>query len=214
VQGGFNHNEYEWDRADKGDPDIDLDGSFDSGFVGVELGYNRQIARRFVLGLELTGTYANADDHQVFRDTDTNEIRHFTTGDGLAGTFALRAGVPVLNNKLLLFAKGGGAVTHWNYDYLNDQTLANSAQQPEGEHWSQDETRVSPLAGAGAEYAISCHWTAKAEWNHVFGGDETVRGTLHRTDDPDTGPRSDDPHHGYKIDLDQDNVIFGLNYKF
>ncbi len=215
VQAGWRMNDYHWNEADNDQREIDVDGNFDVGFAGLQIGYNRQVARWFVIGVEVSGTYGQSDDHQTLRITDTREILHFGTENDWGSTFALRAGFTLLENRLLLFAKGGGALSHWNYDYVNDQTLANSAMQPQFDRWHEEENRISPLVGAGAEYAIGRHWTAKAEWNRVFGGSRTLRSTLLRDDDPDTeGAEGDISGYGHKIDLEQDNVFLGLNYKF
>jgi opacity protein-like surface antigen len=56
------------------------------------------------------------------------------------------------------------------------------------------------------EYAITCHWSVKLEYNHLFLGTEDIHGTT--IDDGVPEPES------YRVDLDQNSVQVGLDYKF
>jgi outer membrane immunogenic protein len=215
VQGGWRGGTNEWQRPDDAvgsSGELALRETIHGGFGGLELGYNRQLTQWFVMGLEVTGSYGTPDEHTTIHESD-GDIKHFGTENNWGGTFALRIGFTSLNNKLLLYAKGGGAVSHWNYDYVNDETLTNSIHQPEFDRWHEEETRLSPLVGAGLEYAITCHWTVKAEWNRTFLGEERVSGVLHEDPSPDYLD-TNDPHHAYNIKLEQDSAAVGLNYKF
>jgi outer membrane immunogenic protein len=219
VHGGWLGGENEWHRSNDPATDLETQQFINGGFGGLQVGYNRQFGRWFVIGAELTGSYNAFDETNTVPGTTDffqfgTDTKHYGTKQDWSGTFALRAGFTSLDNKLFMFVKGGGAVTHWNYDYVNDETLANSLRQPEFDRWHEEETRISPLVGAGLEYAITCHWTAKVEWNRTFLGEEKVSGTLHEDPNPFSGPESDALNHAYNIDLTQDSVIFGLNYKF
>jgi outer membrane immunogenic protein len=211
IHGGWRGGENEWNEREDTSRDLQLRETINGGFGGLEIGYNRQFGQWFVLGFELTGAYGSPDEdtsYEVFNGGGRFETKHFHTQNDWSGTFALRAGFTTLNNKLLIFGKFGGAVTHWNYDYVNDETFDNSIGRPEFDRWSEEETRISPLVGAGFEYAFNCHWSAKVEWNHIFLGAQTVTGVLHEDFEPN------DPNHGYSIDLTQDSAFVGLNYKF
>ena len=215
IHGGWRGGEQEWVRDNEDTPDLSVRDSFSQGFGGVQIGYNHQFGQWFVIGVELTGSYGGPDAKQTFDESlNSDDIKHFKTKHDWEGTFALRAGFTSLNNKLFMYVKGGGAVTHWNYHYVNDETFANSAGLPEFDRWHEEETRLSPMVGAGFEYAFTCHWSAKVEWNRVFLGEETVSGVLHEDPNPNGFIDLDDPNHAYKIDLEQDSVLVGLNYKF
>jgi opacity protein-like surface antigen len=62
------------------------------------------------------------------------------------------------------------------------------------------------MIAVGLEYAFSCHWSAKAEYKHLFLGTETITGLAH--DPPGTEPES------FDVKMDQDSVLAGLNFKF
>jgi outer membrane immunogenic protein len=216
VHGGWRGGSNEWQRTtDAVDTpgDLALRETIHGGFGGLEFGYNRQFGQWFVIGLELTGAYGTPDQNTTVVESGDSDIKHFGTQNDWGGTFALRIGFTSFNNKLFMYGKVGGAVTHWNYDYINDETLSNSLHQSELDRWHEEETRISPLVGAGLEYAVTCHWTIKAEWNRTFLGEQTVSGVLHEDPSPDFID-SNDPNHAYNIRLEQDSAFVGLNYKF
>jgi outer membrane immunogenic protein len=202
-----------WDKSDSGSEGNGgwgeiVDRHSQSDIIGgLQLGYNRQINSWFVIGFELTGSYSGGlDDTKSYLIADEqNELKHFKTQSDWSGTFALRLGVTAMNNKLLVYGKAGGAVTHWNYEYVNDEST--SAGRPEFDRYKKEETRISPMVGAGLEYSINCHWSAKLEWNHIFLGRESNNGTL--VEDFEENDVFNVDHQ-----LAWDSVTAGINYKF
>ena len=209
IHGGWRGGDANWydagDTSSSGLQELVNEDNTSEFFGGGQVGYNRQINSWFVIGGELTGSYGGGFDATKSWVEPGNEVHRYKTESDWSGTFALRLGVTSMNNKLLLFVKGGGAVTHWNYDYVNDETM--SAGRRELDRWSQEETQVSPMAGVGAEYMFNCHWSAKIEYNRIFLRDHTKKGTLvedFEENDTET----------FRLDRDQDSVQFGVNYRF
>ncbi|HEV2047420.1 MAG TPA: outer membrane beta-barrel protein [Chthoniobacterales bacterium] len=170
-----------------------------SGFIGGgELGFNYQW-RCLVLGVEGTFSYSDLQGHTVKDFKNADEPNAYDTRSDWQGTISGRAGFAW--NKFLFYAKGGGAFVQQRYSWLhgdNESELVDT--------FKTDETRVGALVGGGLEYMISCHWSAKVEYNHFFLGKDTISGT--RIDDGVGQPES------YDVDLDQDSVQVGINYKF
>jgi opacity protein-like surface antigen len=82
------------------------------------------------------------------------------------GTAGVRLGYAV--DRLLFFAKGGGAVTDFNY---KDQTAFN------GTIWNtatNDSERWGWMIGGGVEWAFATNWTAKAEYDYIGFGRQNI----------------------------------------
>ncbi|MDQ2868733.1 MAG: outer membrane beta-barrel protein [Verrucomicrobiota bacterium] len=189
--------------------------NFESGFtIGLQAGYNRQLTSWFVLGAEVTGSWStNPDGEQIYSNGQVPgsfplEVIHFRTENDFTGTLAAKAGISLLNNKFLLYAKGGGAVTHWNYTFIDDLSAIFGffAQA----RYEQEDTRFSPMVGAGAEYAFNCHWSARVEWNHIFLGRENNPGTVIFQNVQGQPP----VNVNFSQEVNYDSVQVGLNYKF
>ena len=127
--------------------------------VGGQVGYRYQMAN-WVFGVEAQGDWAN------FKGTNRNLIlpnvsdRSRTNGFGL---FTGQVGYAV--NNVLLYAKGGAALTDNRYRTFFTPTgvLAGSAS----------DTRWGGTIGAGIEVGFAPNWTAGVEYDHLFMQDKT-----------------------------------------
>ena len=164
--------------------------------AGGQLGYNYQIGSWLVLGGEGTFSYSEVKANSVLNlDASVNT---FDTRHDWLGTLALRVGVPF--HHFLFYGKGGGAFSSSRYKWVVGHD--GGPVEP----FNADEVRTVPMVGAGVEYAISCHWSVKVEYNHLFLGNETVTGTRIDSGVPES--------ESFDIDLDQNSAQVGLNYKF
>jgi outer membrane immunogenic protein len=175
--------------------------SADGVIAGGQIGYNYQFGH-FVIGAEGDFSYSNvSDSSSVHTESFTND---FETNSQWMGTFGLRLGYAW--SHFLFYAKGAGAVTH--QDYSLRHTVLDEGSGNHVDRFSADNTWVSPLVGAGIEYAINCHWSVKVEYNYLFLGKNNITGT---NVEADTGPESE----SYEVDSKHQNTVrFGLNYKF
>jgi outer membrane autotransporter protein len=159
-----------------------------SGFIGGgQLGYNFQ-TRNLVFGVEWDFDRASMSDTsndafvpgfgtlQVSADTDW------------ITTLAARVGLTA--NRWLVYAKVGGGWVH------NSATLTNLTT---GAVASTSNTNGGFLVGGGVEYALTSHWTAKAEYDFLTLSDRTVAGFLGNT---------------FTFQRDVEMLKIGLNYKF
>ncbi len=217
---GYGWNDYKWVDADTAatspgePPEIDtsgpsvmVEGNAEGVIAGGTLGYNYQFGRHFVIGVEGEFSFSDVSDTTDVHDEERTFADRFETDSNWVGTFALRLGFAW--HKLLFYAKGGGAVTDQDYS-LNHHVFA-SLEDEENAHtdrFSADQTWVSPMAGGGLEYMITCHWTLKAEYQCLFWGKDDITGTM--VEDA-TGPERET----FEVDLkNQHTVKVGLNYKF
>ncbi|BCU75477.1 outer membrane beta-barrel protein [Luteolibacter sp. LG18] len=194
------HGGYGWGGTDftellESDPPYQFDR--DGFFGGIQAGYNYQVCPRWVLGLEGTFSWGDFDAHAAINgggEISTGEMN----SDWIA-TVAGRIGFTCLDNRLLIYAKGGVAFADFDY---HTQEVGGQEQ------FNASESRIAPLVGVGVEYALDCHWSLKLEYNHIFFGSEDVTGV--ETEGPG---RSD--FRTFRADCDgYDTVQFGINYKF
>lgn len=125
------------------------------GTVGGQVGYRWQ-AGQFVFGLEAQGNWAD-----VSGSTANLLAPGGPTIRSKMDAFGLFTGqVGYAWNNVLLYAKGGAAVTDRNYDFvLADGTLGSTTGY---------DTRWSPTVGAGLEFGFYQNWSLGIEYNHIF----------------------------------------------
>ena len=130
---------------------------------GGQVGYRLQTGA-WVFGLEAQGDWADISG----RTTNLTDISGLATVRTKMDAFGLFTGqIGYALNNVLLYAKGGAAVTERNYSfYAAGNVLASSTGY---------ETQWSPTVGAGIEYAFVPNWSIGVEYNHIFEGrhDET-----------------------------------------
>jgi outer membrane immunogenic protein len=191
AHGGYAWGEHSFLELNESDPAYDFEGQ--GFFGGGQVGFNLQLGSFFVLGIEDEFAAGGIDDSDVL---ETGEASAGTIENDWTGTTAVRIGVTFCKNRLLAYAKGGVAFAH--FDYHTDDG--------NGETFNADHTRISPLAGFGLEYALTCHWSIKAEYKHLFLEDEDVTGV-----ENDNGSLND---RTFRVDGDQDLVQAGVNFRF
>jgi outer membrane immunogenic protein len=139
------------------DPTGALFGDHDAngGTVGGQVGYRWQ-ASQFVFGLEAQGNWADVNG-----STANLLAPGGATIRSKMDAFGLFTGqVGYAWNNVLLYAKGGAAVTDRNYDFITAGGALGSS--------TGYDTRWSPTVGAGIEYGFAPNWSAGIEYNHIF----------------------------------------------
>ncbi|ABQ36555.1 outer membrane protein [Bradyrhizobium sp. BTAi1] len=152
--GGWTHNT--WDVVGGG-----REGSHDSsgGTIGGQVGYRWQMGQ-FVFGVEAQGNWADfAGDNQ----SALFGTRNRTKTDAF-GLFTGQVGYAF--NNVLVYAKGGAAITSNTYTITNAATGAFLG--------SNDNTRWGGVVGAGLEYGFAPNWSLGVEYDHLFMDRQTV----------------------------------------
>jgi outer membrane immunogenic protein len=162
------------------------DYNFDGGTVGGQIGYRWQ-SGPWVFGLEAQGNWADVN----------GSTTNLATG-GLVRSkmdaFGLFTGqIGYAWNNVLLYAKGGAAVTDRNYQFAT----AGGAFIAETGY----DTRWSPTVGAGLEVGFAPNWSIGVEYNHIFEDRHDL------TFAPIGGA-------GFSTGGDTDMVLGRLNYRF
>ncbi|MGJ5178953.1 outer membrane protein [Bradyrhizobium oligotrophicum] len=152
--GGWSHNT--WDLVGGG-----REGSHDSsgGTVGGQVGYRWQMGQ-IVFGVEAQGNWADFSGDNV---SSLFATRNRTKTDAF-GLFTGQVGYAW--NNVLLYAKGGAAVTSNTYSITNATTGASLG--------STDDTRWGGVVGAGLEYGFAPNWSVGVEYDHLFMDRQTV----------------------------------------
>lgn len=152
--GGWTHNT--WDVVGGG-----REGSHDSsgGTIGGQVGYRWQMGQ-FVFGVEAQGNWADfsGDNQSALFGT-----RNRTKTDAF-GLFTGQVGYAF--NNVLVYAKGGVAITSNTYTITNAATGAFLG--------SNDNTRWGGVVGAGLEYGFAPNWSLGVEYDHLFMDRQTV----------------------------------------
>lgn len=134
------------------------------GTVGGQIGYRWQAAS-WVFGLEAQGNWAD------FTGSRVSDQFILVPGDATQRTsvrgFGLFTGqVGYTWNNVLLYVKGGAAVTDNRYEH---RVVATGAVFD-----SASDTRWGGVAGVGLEYGFTPNWSVAVEYDHLFMGDHTL----------------------------------------
>jgi outer membrane immunogenic protein len=170
------------------------EGSHDAsgGTVGGQIGYRWQMGQ-FVFGVEAQGNWADFSGDNVSavfaRDRNRTKIDAF-------GLFTGQLGYAF--NNVLLYAKGGAAVTESKYSIVDATSGVLAA--------STADTRWGAVVGAGVEYGFAPNWSLGFEYDHLFMGRSDV--TFSASANPLFFAQTD------SIKQDVDFFTARVNYKF
>lgn len=117
---------------------------------GYQVGYNRQFANRVVLGIEADATFTSPLDGAALTPAPFDATIDYT------GT--LRGRVGYAFGRWMPYLTGGFA---WGHTHVNINDAAGSLIAPIGQY------HTGWTVGAGAEFAVSGNWSAKAEYSYI-----------------------------------------------
>jgi outer membrane immunogenic protein len=176
--GGSSHNC--WTNAGIGEGCHDATG----GTVGGQIGYRWQMAG-WVFGVEAQGNWAD------FKGSNASQVFANTTNQTKIDAFGLFTGqIGYAFNNVLLYAKGGAAVTDSKYTGITSSTGAAFEQATQ--------TNWGGTVGAGLEVSFAPSWSVGVEYDHLFMGDNNIS-LATRTDN---------------VKQDVDMGLVRLNYRF
>jgi outer membrane immunogenic protein len=130
------------------------------GTAGGQIGYRWQ-ASAWVFGVEAQGNWSN------FKGSNNNIFLPAVSDQSRIDAFGLFTGqVGYAWNNVLLYAKGGAAVTADRYATytIPAGVLVDKAS----------ETRWGGTVGAGLEFSFAPNWSVAAEYDHLFMGTRNV----------------------------------------
>jgi len=192
ANGGWGSSRKCWDAVTAAGVFSVAEGCHDAtgGVAGGQIGYRWQ-AGTWVFGLEGQGDWADLRGSNV--SLAFPGLRNTSKIDAF-GLFTGQIGVAW--NNVLLYAKGGGAVTGDRF-HVNT-TVGNVLVAT-----AQDQTRWGGTVGAGLEFGFAPGWSAGVEYDHLFMQDKTISFT------PLVGPVFSD-----RIRQDVDLVTVRVNYRW
>ena len=157
--------------------------SVTGGIGGFQVGYNHQLANRFVLGVEADATFVGPID------LPRRRLGPFNSSIDYVGTVRGRAGYSF--GTWMPYITGGFA---WGRSQVRVNDAAGNVISEPGQY------QTGWTVGAGAEFALSGNWTAKLEYDYI----DLSRRTLGLNDFGMPGVSIDPRLHLLK---------FGLNYQ-
>ena len=195
------------------------------GFIGGgQIGYNRQIAHLWVVGVEtdIEGVADNGSSSIVmtsevvsgFAQTVFQTARVSRSMDYL-GTVRGRLGI-LACSKLLLYGTGGLAYGGVNASTNIAQELVppgSVVPEPFTGIGSISDVRVGWAGGGGLEWLFACHWSLKIEYLHYDLGDVTYRLSPLATSAAAANPFTINHEHS-RTSFEGDTVRGGLNFHF
>ena len=171
------------------------DGSSQGGswFNGLQIGYNRMLANRVVIGAEADVSVSSFPNYRGNRIGNTIPVLQGSESysDNIFSSGTLRGRIGYAPGNWLFYATGGFA---WTSGEQFQLTSANGTD-------STIQQRVGWVVGAGVEGPLIPHWTVKAEY--LFAGYGNNRGI----DFPLAGQQ-------FTSNLSEQEVRVGLNYHF
>ena len=198
VFGTSDASDFEYNTFKNGDKSIDW--SYDvSGFTGGgQLGYNFQVWKSLVLGVEVDGGYLGVDGSKREPLSPGDDTFGKTEG-AVYSSWRGRVGMAVDN--WLLYVTGGGFGSNAQISAVDDCNTGPCGPSLGG--GSSDDFRVGLTVGGGFEYCFNPHWSVRVEYLYFDLGTEDFTFT-------------DDRGFPYKFDTETDGHIVrsGLNFKF
>ena len=179
----------------------------DGGFAGGQVGFNWQTGP-WVLGAEAQASWSHIRKGVVWVDPEvdpwiepgTDPVRKPRTGTTVDNLGSIAGRVGYAFDRVLVFAKGGGAWAHDDYRAFN----ANTAN--ERLIASASGTRWGWMAGGGLEYGLTPNWSAKVEFDYFdFGSDRITLVSV-----PGVTP----PTRAFDVEQTIALVKLGINYRF
>ena len=177
-----------------------------SSFIsGAQAGFNYQ-ARKFVFGLEtdidgVSLDRANSATQEYLSAPGTSfTIEHSIRTHWLC-TIRPRAGWAI--GKALLYGTSGMAISKLHFEEQFSDTFT-----PAFESSSKARAMLGWVIGAGAEYALTQHWTVRAEY--LF----TAFGKLSSNNSPLVLPTGQGDEFDQSIDLNIHTIRLGINFNF
>jgi outer membrane immunogenic protein len=191
VNGGWGGANNSWGLQTSGGSIPEGGTNANGGTVGGQIGYRWQSGAA-VFGVEAQGNWANLTGTNTSLALQNAGLDNHSNLDAF-GFFTGQIGYAW--NNVLLYAKGGAAVTDTKYSDLITGTSAVVA--------TSGDTRWGGVVGAGLEYGFAPNWSAAVEYDHLFMGNNTdnLGGA--------TGLLATD-----SISQNVDLVTVRLNYKF
>lgn len=183
--GGYATGNSQWTATEAGASTPPLSGSLElfnpfnsfaadgSYFLGLQAGFNQKFGSRFVLGVEADVSFPALPVGLVGRRTIASDfIGQASYQDTVAytGTARARAGY-LLENNWLIYATGGLA---FGYDKLLQTQIAGVPAGRTATPGDERQARLSRLGwtvGAGFEWPVAPHWTAKVEYQYASFGE-------------------------------------------
>lgn len=161
VHGGFASGSSDWDLSTGGSTSRDIDG----GLLGIQAGYNAQLAKGVVAGVQLSvsGTNIRGIDNCGGLGRCKSEVASLTDLTGRIG----------LNwSSSLVYLRGGVA-----YQNLNQELDTGSAD------FTEKSGSIGYVGGIGAEFYIYDNLTSNIEYNYYdFGSNKSELGVVNVDD--------------------------------
>jgi opacity protein-like surface antigen len=193
------------------------------GFAfGLQGGYNRQIASRWVIGFEASADYlASQGNNTCLQSSDIIIGSNCKAQPQEIATFAGRLGyLTEPDGRTMIYGKGGAAWMHGNFSANPNHTFPNFTAAHTGDPITQgtpSNVSASPwgwMVGAGVEHTLSAGWSVNLGYDYLRFNSISLSTPQTMTATPDNvftiGPGGATAGIAQDVHL----VRLGLNYRF
>jgi outer membrane immunogenic protein len=170
LQGGYGWGQSNTDAASAGnrladETPGDFSGSPRGGIAGGQLGCNYQFSGNWVVGVEAEGwrSWMKETVSEIGHEDTAPDLHTLRAQNLWEAAVSLRLGVAV--DRALFYVKGGGADGSFQYTFIDAADFHD---------FDVNSNRFGWIVGGGIEYAITDHVTAKAEYDYLSFGNNTV----------------------------------------
>jgi outer membrane immunogenic protein len=163
ANGGWGSSRKCWDAVTGAGAFIANEGCHDAtgGTAGGQIGYRWQ-SGTWVFGIEGQGNWADFRGSNVSLFVPATNIRSKIDAFGL-----ITGQVGYAANNVLLYVKGGAAVTDDRFDITSNPGNVLGAT-------TNNDTRWGGVVGVGLEYGFAPNWSAAIEYDHLFMDNRTT----------------------------------------
>ena len=194
LNGGWGTSHKCWDSLSPAVVFTGSEGCHDAtgGYGGAQIGYRWGVGPSLIFGIEGQGDWSGLRGSNVSLVTGNNDNSKIDAFGMITGQ------VGYAFNTVLLYVKGGGAVTDDRFSVTTPGTNVFTGI-------TGPQTRWGGAAGAGVEFSFAPNWSAAVEYDHLFMGTKATTFTA-----PTTGAfvSSDNIHQA--VDL----ITVRVNYRW
>jgi opacity protein-like surface antigen len=183
-----------------------------NGFLGGgQMGVNQQIGN-FVIGIELDASWSDVKGSQATFTASPSSVTTGLATTRVDGLVSVTGRFGFAQDRWLVYVKAGAIWIHENHSFNRSSTLAFPGFAPltDSAAVAGSETRLGPVLGFGAEYALWGNWSLKSEYNYLYVPNGSVRLTGTQTLSGTPAPFAIDANIQQAFHL----VKLGVNYRF
>lgn len=168
---------------------------------GLFAGWQRQLPSGFVLGVDVYGSYRNADDNGELSGNFPTFVEQTEIGIGWSASARMRAGYAF--GRWLPYIAAGASLSAYD---LSETKITKLFDQSGTQTFSDGGSAVGWTVGLGSDYALGNRWFLRTEYSFTdFGSDESdLPAKLYYNNTP----------LKERLSMQRHDLVLGIGYRF